>query len=299
MDARPLASYQTLHNYAETVRLLRAFFVSKGFLEVDTQSRRSILAACEDPTTIATYTFGGLEWPLPQTGQMWLEHDMLENRNVPGLFCLTTSYRNEPNPISERHLTIFPMFEFESHGTQDDLQLLLEELFEYIGFGPRTKYAEGEYDEIAMHYNTPIIGAVEEAAIEKDFSHVFFLKNFPLRSNPFWNMRQHDGKAKKIDVIAYGIETVGSAERSCNPEEMRSWFYAISDGQYSQLLFEKFGRDRVEKELDTYLAFDFFPRFGAGIGIHRMVRARELAQRAHPELRERTYRSATLDFGTL
>ena len=70
------------------VKKLRAFFESKGYLEVHTQSRLSILAACEDPTTISTYNYAGEVWPLPQTGQMWLEHELLNNPDVPGFFCL-------------------------------------------------------------------------------------------------------------------------------------------------------------------------------------------------------------------
>lgn len=53
---------------------LRKFFIKKGFIEVPTQSRLSILAACEDPTTIAQYEYTKTKWPLPQTGQMWLEY---------------------------------------------------------------------------------------------------------------------------------------------------------------------------------------------------------------------------------
>ena len=41
--------------YTDTVDLLRSFFLSKNFLEVHTQNRLSILAACEDPETVATY----------------------------------------------------------------------------------------------------------------------------------------------------------------------------------------------------------------------------------------------------
>ena len=45
--------------YSETVDLLRSFFLSKNFLEVHTQNRLSILAACEDPETVATYEYNG------------------------------------------------------------------------------------------------------------------------------------------------------------------------------------------------------------------------------------------------
>ena len=102
--------------YSETVDLLRSFFLSKNFLEVHTQNRLSILAACEDPETVATYNYNGQVWPLPQTGQMWLEYELLSNPSVEGFFCVSTSYRAEPNPVEGRHETIFPMFEFEMNG---------------------------------------------------------------------------------------------------------------------------------------------------------------------------------------
>ena len=35
--------------FTKTVGLLRSFFLDKGFEEVHTQNRLSILAACEDP----------------------------------------------------------------------------------------------------------------------------------------------------------------------------------------------------------------------------------------------------------
>ena len=40
-----------------------------------------------------------------------------------------------------------------------------------------------------------------------------------------------NGTAYKIDVICYGFETIGSAERSTNVEEMIETFDTISDGQ--------------------------------------------------------------------
>jgi aspartyl/asparaginyl-tRNA synthetase len=280
MNTIPLSSYNSITGYHDTVRLLRTFFLAKKFVEVETQSRLSILAACEDPMTIATYIFDGVKWPLPQTGQMWLEYDLLKNPQVPGLFCITTSYRNEPNPISTRHLKIFPMFEFEMPGTQDDLQILLEELFEFLGFGARGTYHCHDYEAIAKKYGVSIVGSAEEAQLAKDFGPVFLLKNFPVRTSPFWNMKQSGEEAKKIDSILYGIETVGSAERSCNPAEMRNWFYTISGGAYAQRLFDEFGKARVEVELEDFLSLNFFPRCGGGIGVTRLIRARELAKQS-------------------
>ena len=102
--------------FSLVVNKLRSFCLDKGFCEVSTQDRLSILAACEDPDTVATYKYMGETWPLPQTGQMWLEYELLTKPELPGVFCVSTSYRNEPNPVPGRHKLIFPMFEFELKG---------------------------------------------------------------------------------------------------------------------------------------------------------------------------------------
>jgi hypothetical protein len=88
--------------------------------------------------------------------------------------------------------------------------------------------------------------------------------------------RNEKGTFNKIDVILYGQETIGSAERSCDVEIMRNLFYTISDGGYAAKLFELFGKERVEKELEEFLSLDFFPRFGGGIGMTRLARAYEM-----------------------
>ena len=111
-------------DYNSLVQKLREFFLHKGFLEVPVQSRLSILAACEDPFTVEQFKWNNEVWPLPQTGQMWLEYELLNNNDVPGYFCLSTSFRNEPNPIPGRHDKIFPMFEFELKGDMNDLRQL-------------------------------------------------------------------------------------------------------------------------------------------------------------------------------
>ena len=84
-------------NFDAVVSKMRTFFRDvKGYKEVHTQNELSILAACEDPQTIATYNYNGSLWPLPQTGQMWLENYLLYHPEENGFFCLSTSYRNEP-----------------------------------------------------------------------------------------------------------------------------------------------------------------------------------------------------------
>ena len=264
-----------IHGYCQAISKLRQFFFEKkGFIEVPAQSRLSILAACEDPSTITKFQFG-TEYPLPQTGQMWLEHELLKNPGLPGVFCVTTSYRNEPNPIAGRHEKIFPMFEFESKGSIDDMRQLEKELVEFLGFEtPVIK----QYEELSNYYGISELEAEHELKMQQDFGTSVSLEYFPERTSPFWNMKHFQGDLySKIDVILYGMETIGSAERETDIDKMRKQFFAISGGQYAETLFKAFGEARVTAELDEYLALPMFDRFGAGIGVTRLVRAMRLA----------------------
>ena len=261
--------------YNELVQKMRTFFQSKGFKEVPTQSRLSILAACENPHSITTFEYQGEIWPLPQTGQMWLEYELLKNPEWEGVYCISTSYRQEKNPIPGRHELIFPMFEFESKGTMKDLLKLEEELLEYLGFDEPVNTT---YEGVCAEYGgVSILEDEHEQRMWKEKGSVVSLQHFPLRTNPFWNM-QHgtNGIFNKVDVIMYGQETIGSAERSCDVEKMREMFYTIENGGYANKLFELFGKERVEKELEEFLSFEFFPRYGGGIGMTRLARAYEL-----------------------
>jgi aspartyl/asparaginyl-tRNA synthetase len=253
---------------------MRNFFQAKGFLEVPTQSRLSILAACENPHSITKFEYSGEIWPLPQTGQMWLEYELLLNPEFPGVYCISTSYRQEANPIPGRHDLIFPMFEVETKGTKEDMVKLQAEMLEYLGFDIPTVV---DYNELCEKYGTEILEAEHETKMWNEIGDSISLQNFPLRTNPFWNMQKGEGdKFQKVDVILFGQETIGSAERSCDKESMKEMFYTIEGGNYSAKLFELFGKERVEKELEHFLSLDFFPRFGWGCGLTRLARAYEL-----------------------
>ena len=256
--------------YTKTVERLRSFFLAKNFLEVHTQNRLSILAACEDPETVATYQYNGETWPLPQTGQMWLEYELLSNPEAEGFFCVSTSYRAEPNPVPGRHETIFPMFEFEMKGGVEELKLMEIELCQWLGV-PLAEYQIKKYDAWSEAFKTKELDHDHEKEIGRGM-----ITDFPEWTSPFWNMaRNDDGTSRKIDVILGGMETIGSAERSTDKDQMRDTFYTISDGAYAQLIIDLFGRSRVEAELEKFLSFDFFPRSGGGIGITRLISALE------------------------
>jgi aspartyl/asparaginyl-tRNA synthetase len=272
----PFYPHIDARKFTAVVKKLREFFDQLGFQEVHTQNRLSILSACEDPFNINTFYYNKNTWPLPQTGQMWLEHELLTQPDEKGFYCLSTSYRNEKNPILGRHCLIFPMFEFEFPGTMTDLALTETELLNFLGF---KEYQYRIYEDVCAEYGVSIIENDTEEKLNKDVSNAVLLMNFPERTNPFWNMSRHEnGTAKKIDVILHGQETIGSAERSCDVRQMRETFFTIEGGKYSEKLFELFGYDRVMAELNEFLENKFMPRVGGGIGVTRLIRAMELSR---------------------
>ena len=139
---------------------------------------------------------------------------------------------------------------------------------EHIGL-PIANFKILKYNGWAENYGTKELDHEHEKSIGQGM-----ITDFPEWTSPFWNMaRNDDGTSKKIDVILGGMETIGSAERSTDKEQMRDTFHTISDGQYAELLYKLFGKERVEKELDEFLEFDFFPRSGGGIGMQRLMTA--------------------------
>jgi aspartyl/asparaginyl-tRNA synthetase len=263
--------------FDKCVSCMRTFFKVKGFVEVHPQSRLSILA-CEDPQTITTFQYANQLWPLPQTSQMWLEYEMLKDpERAPGYFCVSTSYRNEPTPV-EGHEIIFPMFEFELKGGLDKLIELERELLEFIGFKSKendAKYPEETYRKVAERYG--VVELEHETQMGVDYGDVFFLKHFPNYTSPFWNMKQKYDEVEKVDVIIHGIKTIGSAERSTDPVDMRNMFKTIRGGQYADILYNTFGQQRVDDELELFLNNTFVQRSGGGIDINQMIRAMKLS----------------------
>jgi len=269
---------------------MRHFFKSRGMVEVPVQHRLSILAACEDPSTIATFEYTGNVYPLPQTGQMWLEHELLNKYNCPGYFCVSTSYRQELNPKPGRHNLIFPMIEFEMPGDMQVLESFESDLVASLGYpvplydarGP--VFPGGNYLDVAKKYEVEELGHEHEEQLRADYGPVFFLKHFPFVTSPFWNMKADfpNKTANKIDVIMSGFETIGSAERSTNPAEMREMFYNISDGMYAKTLFSKFSKERVERELNSFLEHDFQTRSGGGIGVTRLIKSLKMEGLLNP-----------------
>ena len=275
--------------FSPAVHMLRTFFLHHGFLEVATQHLMrpplGNLAACENPDSIVAVDFLGKKRALPQTGQMWLEDFRLKDPSTKyrGFFCISYSYRAEKNPQPGRHNIVFPMFEFEMHGSHEALLALLRELIVFSGIATQSEIYHADYEETARRYGISEIEDAQERRLREEHGPAVLLSYFPEYTSPFWNMKHRtDGKAEKTDGVLSGIETIGSAERSTDPADMWHRFHTISDGKYAAKLFELFGEEEILAELRYFLDGKSYPkghivRSGGGIGMTRWVRALELA----------------------
>ena len=57
---------------------------------------------------------------------------------------------------------------------------------------------------------------------------------------------------------------------------MRENFQTISGGEYAEILFDLFGKERVEGELEDFFNLQMTQRWGFGLGITRLERAMKL-----------------------
>jgi aspartyl/asparaginyl-tRNA synthetase len=262
-------------HFSTVNNMLRYFFLKKGFLEVHTQNRLSIIAACDDITNIRTFEYNEKMYPLPQTSQMWLEYELLTNPIVNGYFSVCTSYGYKSNPISGRDALICPIFDFVMRGDMDALEELETDLLNYLGYNTCCVFAKENYIDLSNKYDTEYISHDEERKIYNDHGPVLFLKNFPEHTNPFWNIcRNYNTKTvNKIEVILSGINTICSSEKSCNPNDMLKRFNTLSNGQYAQILYDKFGKARVDDEFNAFVKHRFIVRSGGGIDITRLIRS--------------------------
>ncbi len=114
-----------------------------------------------------------------------------------------------------------------------------------------------------------------------------FLNDFAIATDPEINRLSTNSylfSRIQNDWALYPDHVVFLGDRAIVVDEMREMFYTIENGGYSNKLFELFGKERVERELEEFLSHKFFKRFGGGIGLTRLARAYQMMKDEHTEL---------------
>lgn len=265
--------------YDYVVTRIRKVCKDYGLTEVFLNDINSTLSCCEQPENARTFEWNGTLYALPQTQQMNEEVVLLNNPHLKGIFNITTSYRLEQNPVPNRHSDIFSLFEIELQVDQRGMIEFQKKILLELGIKPfhGDSFPEIDYLDACAKYGVEEIGNEEEAKLCIDLdSPAVFLKNFPASTLPFFNMARNGDIYEKVDVIIgknCGMETIGSSCRSNDPNDMRNLFRTASGGAYSKYLYDMFGEERINKELEEYLSNKFFTRSGMGIGLARLVYA--------------------------
>ena len=282
-----MATSRYLRLQSGVVNAVRDFFLKKkNYTEIFAQKETNILSACENPHSSRSFVWRGEEWSLPQTSQTYNEMTLQKYPELFGVFSSSTSYRDErpEDYIEGRHAKtgIFDACEYELLGGIDELAEIHTELMAHLGFRTpdgSSNFPRLDYLEMCDKYNTPSLENEHEAMMEVEYGPVVLLCNFPKFTHPFFSMQRFDEdkgdrtRYKKIDVIVGGMEVIGSSERSCDVEQMREDFMTLENGNFSKVLFDRFGEERVLKELDEFLSVQRFKTSGGGVGVMRLIKA--------------------------
>lgn len=263
---------------------INQFCLNKGFQQASIQHLFDEMVACDDPQNMRTFKALGTCWPLIQTGQMGLEDVIMDEQQkgnpAKGFYCQTTSYRFESNPVEGRHMIAFPLFEVEHLGGYKELHNFQRDLLIDLGYEPESdgEFPRADYADLLKEFGVDKLENEHEAKLGEKYP-IFSIDNFPTEET-YWNMKLSDkpGYSLKTDVIVGGVETIGSAERSCDIEQMHDEFYNTAGGEYAEVVNEKLGEERMKKRLNKYLhegpngmAREFIERSGMGIGMCRLI----------------------------
>ncbi len=227
--------------FDRTVKALRDFFAKREFKEVNSQCRPSILAAWEFPERLQAYNARGTEWPLPQSGIVWLERELRKDPDATGFFCLTNSYgaaaAAQPRPI----------FEFAFRGDQTALRTLVTALMTSL-----------------LPHNFEGDGRI--------------VTNSSLAECPFWNVaaapsgENGSQRARNCDAHFKGTRLVSAAERTQDKNAMSYKFCVSYGGRYSLGLYHYFGQARTEAEFARYVNDCSFLRSTGSVDVMALSR---------------------------
>ena len=272
---------------AETVRAIRDYFDSNGFVNLDTPIFTA--NACEGTTTLFETEYFGQRAFLAQSGQLYNEANIMSFGKV---YCFGPTFRAEKSK-TRRHLTEFWMVEPEIaycdldenmdwgeglichivqwalENCQEQLEVLdrdTSQLEKIKAPFPRISYTEavdilndkGESFEWGGDF-----GGGDETVISQHFNSPVIVHRFPAAIKAFYMKRdpEDDKLALGMDILApegYG-EVIGGGERENNHDTL-----------VRRINEHKLPKDSFQWYLDLR-KYGTVPHSGFGLGVERTV----------------------------
>ena len=178
------------------------------------------------------------------TNQLYLEHELLQNPDVTGYFCVANV--NSANPDST------PTVEFVINGDIHILESFIHHLLIYLCYHNISKYTIKDYSYITNKLNMDVnyLSNAVKQKIYKKFGAVCLIKNYPSNTVSHWTIKKNNinDTYDKLVTILSGVESIISYEMSSDKNYMRNQFHAICDSV------------DVNIELDQYLSQSFITR---------------------------------------
>jgi elongation factor P--(R)-beta-lysine ligase len=274
-----------LQTRANILQQIRAFFVGRGYLEVETPHR----IPCPAPESHIDAVPSG-SWFLHTSPELCMKR--LLAAGYERIFQICRCWRNDER--GTRHIPEFTLLEWYSSGSDyralmEECESLIQTVATAIGLGGNLIYRGNEIDLSSPWEKLPVREAFErftrtsmEEALEQDlFDELMvekieprlglgkpsFLYDYPSQRGALARLRRDDPTlAERFELYVGGLELVNAFSELTDPEEQRRRFqleeaYRRSKGKPPYPLPEKFLFELEEMP----------PSAGAALGVDRLV----------------------------
>lgn len=271
------------------------YFIQHGFVNVPTVPHIvDITGACENVDTLYSLNYHGREAFLTQTGQTALE---LLTSSLEKVCCTIHSFRAEET-VDARHLTEFPLIEFEFRYEADGFPQLLSHIentiHSMVNYALKTE--SGSLQELGADVNalqklkTPFpriayddavkmldlpwgsdLKHEHEAVLTAEYSGPVFVTKYPEKIK-FFNMQRNKDNPQLVNsadlLLPYSGEAVGSAVRE------HDYNLLVEKLRNSEMFAILSKRGKILDDFKPYLEEvrdSAVPHAGCGIGLCRVT----------------------------
>lgn len=277
------------------VRGAEEYFIRNGFVNVPTVPHIvDITGACENVDTLYSLNYHGREAFLTQTGQTALE---LLTSSLEKVCCVIHSFRAEET-VDARHLTEFPLIEFEFRYENDGFQQLLghveNTVSSMVNYSLRNdpkallelgvdvnslRNLKTPFPRIAYDDAVKMLGLLwgsdlkheHEAVLTAEFNGPVFVTRYPEKIK-YFNMQRNKENSQLVDsadlLLPYSGEAVGAAVRE------HDYGLLIEKLKNSEMFKILHVRGKTLEDFQTYLEEvrqNPVPHAGCGIGLCRVT----------------------------
>ncbi len=271
------------------------YFIQNGFVNVPTVPHIvDITGACENVDTLYSLNYHGREAFLTQTGQTALE---LLTSSLEKVCCTIHSFRAEET-VDARHLTEFPLIEFEFRYSNDGFQQLLSRIENTISsmvrYALRTEseallalgadvnalgnlkmpFSRIAYDDAVKMLGLPWGADLKhehETVLTTEFGGPVFVTRYPEKIK-FFNMQRNKENSRLVDsadlLLPHSGEAVGAAVRE------HDYNLLVEKLKNSEMFKILSARGKTLEDFQPYLEevkHNPVPHAGCGIGLCRVT----------------------------